>query len=277
MNSLTSYSPRTELPELAYRITWSEWVRRWNECEEEPTAIGLLHEIFSARNDRRHDSWKELGEKQEQVIFLLTLADRHSTDKRQNGSHVRDKAFKMLADHFFKDTSHDNLKCGGPFGHELFVKLCWFFLDQGPRDKYEQAANVGWRNSRDTHRRHANELASAYLRGFCQHHWEVEEARDIMLEILYHHHALESLLPQRSFFWEDGWKKFEGHMEKLHELALRDAETIPEGVVKSSPAATLWVLASTALEEIKRQEEEKQARADLEAAQARIEKLKGPP
>lgn len=271
---MTEFAPRIELPELAYRISWAEWVQRWNACTDQPTAIGLLHTIFDIEKEERPYPMCSLDT--ERMLLLLDMADRHGSDQRGKypNPHVRDKAFAVLSNSYFKHATEEMILS---LGMQVRDKLIWFFLDQGSREKYEGGKNVRW-HARDngTPHAHALKVASEYLALFCKVHWRRGglDVRNQVLEILYYQDALSSLMPDGSGYWHTNeWDRFELHLEKLKEIALRDHTTVEQGIRAGSVAAQLYHLALVSVSEGTRVREEERLRGELAEVNHKLKQI----
>lgn len=240
-------------------IGWPLWKRRWRSCKDLPTALGLLQSIYETDHGGDPSStkgWYEAVEahKIEPTILLLETADGHRYPRSPEfPDKVRDKAFQILATQFFSNSSRGFI---GDLPVPVRDKLVWFFLDReraGALGNWSEYKNVLLTVPQNISKRHQLETAAQFLDRFCEWHWEQSPGmRPIILEILHYQGDLLRLLPTSSSY-RYAWGGFDKETRaKLHELALRDAETVETGIVLGSAAAQLHLLVTAGFGELER-------------------------
>lgn len=229
-----------------YRISFQEWVTRWNAAADVPTLTGLLHTIYDSSEGEEH-GYRRFDN--HRTLFLLKLADGHRGNGRSGLAHA---AFRMLAQRIFR-ASHQN------YIHDISsdvreALLAFFLSDEN---------NVRWRDAdlpQSEQVTHADKLASAFMRTFCEVIWNSgsEEQRVQLIELLYQQHALQQLVSRSRYL--NHWKRFtEAVMQKLNEVGMRtefttthelgtDTPSLEELVACGSPAAQAVLLIRTGKE-----------------------------
>lgn len=252
------------LPELksTYDFRFPQWVELWKACTDEPTALGLLHWVYRStirRNGR--DSWfSENGWRDECFLFLVKLAAGHR--EQGKGTPIRNKAFKILAQDFFKNPNRQDIAYQSK---ELRDQLFSFFGDGNVVwDAAVLRTDEGWKT-------HDFALASKYLHEFCDINWRSAENRARVLRIRHQHDALMDILPDSQYGTDDFFKIFSEDsslLAGLEEMVILEFKTLQEAHLKSSKTVRFCALVRLGVEAYKRKKE----RECLEAEKKLIEK-----
>jgi hypothetical protein len=108
-------------------LKWYEWKTRWELTTDPDALVGLLHGVFETK--------VESSDRAERLCFVLRVADKFEVTMKNDlqqihGKHIADKAFRVLAQHYFKE--HAGKFYWRPDGpQELYETLLWFFRPNG--------------------------------------------------------------------------------------------------------------------------------------------------
>ncbi len=270
--------------ELAPAISWQTWKKRWVAVRDIPTALGLLHHVFSATlpTEDVKELKKESGER---IRFLLGLAEGW-VQTYEPQDQVRHKAVRVLADHFFKRIDVSHLK--NTYDTETVRAVIKFVRTPG---------NVLWGSG------YPAEPIRDFLQSLCKYAWGHQGplkvyvqsdddgpyayvpifGRQNALEVLHHHDKVMTLIPEPnkgSFAidrWEctSAWDSFDPEaLCKLEVLLVDQFGSVEHGLLKGHGSAQALILARAAYRELEKRKEEQERSRQIAEHESALQKLR---